>query len=138
MDIDDGRVVTNIIKRVIHNKPVIIQGTGNQTRSFCYIDDMLDGLVALMASKEVGPINLGNPATECSINQLIQAFERVFGFKVITTHVEKTENDPRLRRPDISMAKKLLGFAPKIGLEDGLHKTLTHFISLHPPESTDL
>jgi len=138
MDIDDGRVITNIINQVIHNRPVIIHGDGSQTRSFCYVDDMVDGLLAMMASSEFGPINLGNPDTECSILSLVRMFERIFGFRVITTNWAKMENDPKVRRPDISAAKSLLGFHPKIGLEDGLHKTLRYFISLYPPESTDL
>lgn len=128
MDIDDGRVITNIIKQAIHGRPIIIYGDGTQTRSFCYIDDMLDGLVALMDSREVaGPINLGNPDTECSINQLVTIFESMFGCKLIVTYKEKMENDPVVRRPDISMARSLLGFRPKVGLEEGMHKTLLHF-----------
>ena len=127
MDIGDGRVVTNIIKQAIHGRPIVIYGDGEQTRSFCYIDDMLDGLIALMASGEVGPINLGNPDTECSINQLITVFESIFGCKLIVTHKEKMENDPVVRRPDIRMARSLLGFHPKVGLEEGMHKTFLHF-----------
>lgn len=137
MDIDDGRVVTNIIKQVIHNRPVVIYGDGSQTRSFCYIDDMIDGLMAMMASDEVGPLNLGNPNTECSMNSLVKLFEKVFGFRIVTTNINKTENDPMLRRPDISAAKRRIGFQPKVGLEEGLHKTLMHFISLYPPELMD-
>ena len=127
MDINDGRVITNIIKQIMHNRPVTIYGDGNQTRSFCYIDDMLEGLIRLMCSSEYGPINLGNPTTECSMNELVRIFETTIGFKIPTVHVEKTENDPMLRRPDISMAEKLLGFHPRISLEDGIHKTIYHF-----------
>lgn len=127
MDIDDGRVVTNIIKCVIENKPIVIYGDGTQTRSFCYIDDMIDGLLLLMDSNEVGPINLGNPDTECSMNELVGIFETVIGFKHIKTYKDKTENDPMLRNPDIRLAQKLLGFCPKIGLEEGLHKTILYF-----------
>lgn len=137
MDMDDGRVITNVIKQAIHNRPVIIHGDGTQTRSFCYIDDMVDGLMAMMASDETGPLNLGNPNTECTMNSLVKIFEKLFGFKIITTHWEKTENDPMLRRPDISAARKKLGFRPKIGLEEGLHKTMQYFISLYPPEPMD-
>jgi len=129
MDIDDGRVVTNIIKQIIHNRPVLIHGDGRQTRSFCYIDDMLDGLLSLMASNEVGPINLGNPDTECSINELVKIFETIIGTKLIVTRIGKMEDDPVLRRPDIRNARRLLGFSPKIGLEEGLQKTLSHFIA---------
>ena len=129
MDIDDGRVVTNIIKQIIHNRPILIHGDGRQTRSFCYIDDMLDGILSLMASKEVGPINLGNPDTECSINELVKIFETIIGTKLIVTRIGKMEDDPVLRRPDIRNARRLLGFSPKVGLEEGLQKTFSHFIA---------
>jgi UDP-glucuronate decarboxylase len=131
MDIDDGRVITNIIKQVIDNRPVTIYGDGTQTRSFCYIDDMLDGLTILMQSSECGPINLGNPRTECSMNDLVCIFESVVGFKIITRHVDKMENDPMLRRPDISVAQEKLGFYPRTGLEEGIHKTIIHFASMN-------
>jgi len=127
MDIDDGRVITNIIKRIIENKPIIIYGDGTQTRSFCYIDDMIDGLLSLMASGEAGPINLGNPDTEYTMNELVGIFETVIGFKHIKVYEDRTENDPMLRKPDIGEAQRLLGFCPKIGLEEGLHKTIVHF-----------
>jgi UDP-glucuronate decarboxylase len=130
MDIDDGRVVTNIIKQAMRNSPVYICGDGKQTRSFCYIDDLLDGLISLMDSREVaGPINLGNPNTECSMNKLVSIFENLFGGKLIVTKVPKMENDPQIRRPDISLARNLLGFSPKISLEEGLQKTIEHFSS---------
>lgn len=130
MDIDDGRVITNIVKQVINNRPVTIYGDGNQTRSFCYIDDMLDGLTRLMMSSECGPINLGNPNTECSMNELVRIFEGVVGFKIITRHVDKMENDPMLRRPDIRVAQQTLGFYPRTSLEEGVHKTILHFASI--------
>jgi UDP-glucuronate decarboxylase len=129
MDIDDGRVVTNIIKHAIHNRPVFICGDGKQTRSFCYIDDLLDGLVALMASREAGPVNLGNPDTECSINQLVAIFEKIVGGKLVVTRVPKMENDPLVRKPDITKAQILLDFSPKIGLEEGMQKTFDHFVA---------
>jgi nucleoside-diphosphate-sugar epimerase len=132
MDIDDGRVVTNIIKQAMCNRPVLICGDGKQTRSFCYIDDLLDGILSLMDSPEVGPINLGNPNTECSMNKLVSIFEGLFGGKLIISRVPKMENDPLTRRPDISVAKKRIGFSPKIGLEEGLQKTIAHFSSNSP------
>jgi UDP-glucuronate decarboxylase len=134
MDIDDGRVITNIINQVIHNRPITIYGDGEQTRSFCYIDDMLDGLVALMDSREAGPINLGNPDTECTMNELVLAFEKMFGYKLMVANIPKMENDPLVRKPDISSAKRLLGFSPKVGLEEGLHRTFKYFCEIFPPE----
>jgi len=127
MDIEDGRVVTNIINQVIHNRPITIYGDGTQTRSFCYIDDLLDGLISLMDSREVGPINLGNPDTEFSMNELVQIFERMFGYKLSVVYSEKMENDPLVRKPDIRLAQSLLGFSPKVGLEEGLHRTFLYF-----------
>ena len=138
MDIDDGRVITNIIKRAMRNQSVVIQGNGKQTRSFCYIDDMVDGLIAFMASDHPGPMNLGNPSTECSINDLVKQFEIVLGLKLITTYEKKMENDPMVRRPDISAAQRLIGFSPKIGLEEGITKTIAHFERLYPAETTDI
>jgi UDP-glucuronate decarboxylase len=128
MDINDGRVITNIIDQVIHNKPITIYGDGKQTRSFCYIDDLLDGLLALMDSREVGPINLGNPDTECTMNDLVNVFERMFGNKFVVVNFPKMENDPLVRKPDISAAKQLLGFSPKVGLDEGLYKTFKYFL----------
>ena len=129
MDIDDGRVITNIIKNVIQNRPVVICGDGTQTRSFCYIDDMLDGLISFMESREEGPINLGNPDTECSMNELVQLFEHILHCKLDVVNVPKMENDPLIRRPDIRLAKSLLTFQPKIGLEEGLRRTIEYFIA---------
>jgi nucleoside-diphosphate-sugar epimerase len=128
MDLHDGRIVTNIVKAMIYNEPVTIYGDGTQTRSFCYIDDMLDGLMALMASKETGPINLGNPHAEISLTQLVKIFETLVGIQIQTTYVERTENDPVQRKPDIGLAQTRLGFEPRVSLEDGLHRTLLHFI----------
>ena len=136
MDIDDGRVITNIIKRIIENKPITIYGDGTQTRSFCYVDDMVDGILSLMASGEAGPINLGNPDTEYTMNELVGIFETVIGFKHIKKYEDRTENDPMLRKPDIGEARRLLGFCPKIGLEDGLHRTILHFAKTSAYEST--
>jgi len=127
MDIDDGRVITNIIKNAMNGLPITICGDGEQTRSFCYIDDMLDGLLALMESREAGPINLGNPDTECSMNELVKIFEIILNRKLDVVNVPKMENDPLIRKPDIQNAFRLLGFQPKIGLEEGLKRTIAHF-----------
>lgn len=127
MDIDDGRVITNIIKQTIHGRPVSICGDGTQTRSFCYIDDLLDGILSFVESREVGPINLGNPNTEFSINELVQMFERIVGHELPVVYSAKMENDPNVRRPDISVASQLLGFSPKVDLEEGLRRTYAHF-----------
>lgn len=129
MDLGDGRVITNIISNIVRNRPITIYGDGEQTRSFCYIDDLLDGLTALMASTELGPVNLGNPHTECTMNRLIEIFESELCAKLYTLHEARTENDPMVRRPDISLASRALGFSPRVGLQEGIHRTFLHFTS---------
>jgi nucleoside-diphosphate-sugar epimerase len=89
---------------------------------------MIDGLMALMASKETGPINLGNPYTETCLTDLVKMFEKIANIRVPINYVERTENDPVQRKPDIKMAQTRLGFEPKVDLEYGLHRTLLHFI----------
>jgi len=115
MSPDDGRVVTNFI----HNDIIKIYGNGEQTRSFMYIDDLIDGIYKLMDSKEKGPINLGNPC-EITINQL----KDIIGKDKIVEYVEAREDDPTQRRPDISLAKEKLGWEPKISLKEGLGRLL--------------
>jgi nucleoside-diphosphate-sugar epimerase len=134
MDLHDGRIVTNIIKAMIYNEPVTIYGDGKQTRSLCYIDDLLDGIMALMASEETGPINLGNPYTETCLTDLVKIFETLAGITIQTTYVERMENDPVQRKPDIGLAQTRLGFEPKVELEDGLHRTLLHFVLENPDD----
>lgn len=129
MDIDDGRVITNFIKQIRENNSVIIYGDGLQTRSFCYIDDMVDGLYKLMNSSELGPINIGNPYCEFTLNELVKLFEFISGKKLDVLYIDSTENDPKQRKPVIEKAKKLLGWEPKVGLEDGLKNTIHYFES---------
>ena len=128
MDLYDGRIVTNIIQAILYDDPVTIYGDGTQTRSLCYISDMVEGLARLMASSEIGPMNLGNPDTELSLNELIEVFEQLVGFPIRRIYVERTENDPVQRNPDISLAKERLGFFCKVSLDAGLRETLRHFI----------
>ncbi len=127
MDIDDGRVITNFIQCILDKRPVTIYGDGAQTRSFCYIEDTLDGLQALMASDETGPLNIGNPHTEFTIQKLVDIFVEQIGVDVPISYEPRTENDPAVRRPDISLAKKKLGFDPKWSLEHGIRETFAHF-----------
>lgn len=108
MDIDDGRVITNFIKQILHNKPVVIYGDGNQTRSFCYVDDMIDGLHKMMQSSEHGPINIGNPNCEFTLNKLVTVFEDILYQNIKVEYIEATENDPKQRKPNIEKAVKLL------------------------------
>lgn len=127
MDIDDGRVITNFIKQILNKEPLNIYGNGNQTRSFCYVDDMIDGLMRMMNSNEAGPINIGNPHCEFTLNELVKVFEKITNRKLPVTYLSSTENDPKQRRPVILKAQILLGFEPKIELVAGIQKTLDYF-----------
>lgn len=128
MDINDGRVVTNFIKAGIMNDAYSIFGDGQQTRSFCYIDDMVEGLEKLMMSSCDTPINLGNPdeLTVLDLAKLINSFFPSFVFRYINMPAADSD-DPKKRNPDIGKAEKLLGWKPKVKLEDGLNRTIAYF-----------
>lgn len=128
MDIDDGRVVTNFIKQILSNSQLTIYGDGKQTRSFCYISDLIDGIsaVAKNSAARGEVINLGN-AEEKSILEFAQFIKNIRNYKGDFVHSDLPEDDPLMRRPDISKAKKLFGWTPKISLEDGLKKTIEYF-----------
>ncbi len=125
---NDGRVVSNFIVQALKDKPITIYGDGSQTRSFCYVDDLVEGLIRLMNSKEelIGPINLGNP-TEMSILKLAQKIIEITGSKTKIVHKELPMDDPKQRQPDITLAKKELNWTPTISLADGLKKTIAYF-----------
>lgn len=127
MNIDDGRVITNFIKSIIKNENIKIYGDGTQTRSFCYIDDTLNGLMKMMNSNEFGPINIGNPNYELTINDLVLIFEKVINKKIKVEYLLKTEDDPKIRKPDISKAINKLKWIPIIDLETGISNTLLYF-----------
>jgi UDP-glucuronate decarboxylase len=127
MSIDDGRVITNFIQRIMESKPVQIYGNGNQTRSFCYVDDLIDGIFGVMESDEMGPINLGNPDCEFTLNELVKEFENITGNSIDVEYLPATENDPQQRKPNIELARNKIGFSPKIGLNEGLKKTIIYF-----------
>lgn len=127
MDINDGRVITNFIKQINRKEPLIIYGDGSQTRSFCYVDDLINGLLLLMESKEQGPINIGNPYCEFTLNSLVEEFQKIVNNPLQIKYIESTQNDPKQRKPDISKAKKLLNWNPSIQLEEGIKKTMLYF-----------
>ena len=127
MALDDGRVITNFIGRILSGLPVQIYGTGEQTRSFCYIDDMLEGLVSMMSSSELGPINLGNDTCEFTLNELVGVFEQVLGKEVQVEHLPGTLDDPKTRKPVLDKARERLGFDCKVGLDAGIKKTCEWF-----------
>lgn len=129
MDINDGRVITNYIKSYLENKPITIYGDGSQTRSFCYIDDLVDGIRLMMDSNLSGPINLGNPDNEFTMVQLADYFDSIIEIKLERQFLPLPRDDPKQRKPDISKATQLLSWSPKVCLYDGICKTIKYFKS---------
>ena len=128
---DDGRVVSNFILQALQGVPITLYGTGEQTRSFCYIDDLLDAIDRFMktADKHLGPINMGNPG-EFTMLELAQLTLKLTGSKSELVFLPLPEDDPKKRQPDITKAKQLLNWAPKTPLEEGLKKTILYFQKL--------
>jgi UDP-glucuronate decarboxylase len=127
----DGRVVSNFIVQALANRPITLYGDGSQTRSFCYVDDLVDGLVALMESGDdvIGPLNLGNPE-EFTIAELADHVVRLTGSTGGVVHEPLPSDDPARRRPDISAAQAALGWQPKVDLDEGLVRTVEYFREL--------
>lgn len=125
---DDGRVVSNFVLQALRGEPLTIYGDGSQTRSFCYVSDLVDGFVRLMDNDKglVGPVNLGNPG-EFTMKELADAVIEVTGSKSTIEHKPLPQDDPKQRQPDISLAKKELGWEPTIQLREGLEKTVEYF-----------
>jgi len=125
---NDGRVVSNFIIQALHNEPITVYGDGMQTRSFCYVDNLIDGLMKLMGSSNevTGPINLGNPA-EYTMLELASLVIELTGSKSTITFKPLPLDDPLQRRPDISQAKDILDWTPNIALQDGLKETIAYF-----------
>jgi UDP-glucuronate decarboxylase len=129
---DDGRVVSNFIVQALKNEPLTIYGDGSQTRSFCYVDDMIEGFVRMMeASPEgfTGPVNMGNPG-EFTIRELAEKVVRMTGSRSKLDLRPLPSDDPVRRQPDISLAREALGWSPQVGLEQGLEKTIAYFKEL--------
>jgi len=124
----DGRVISNFMMQALRGEPLTIYGDGSQTRSFCYVDDLIEGIVRLSRSDEHLPVNLGNPE-EYTILECAKAVLEVTGSKSELTHVPLPVDDPTRRRPDITKARTLLGWEPRVGLQDGLQKSLDFFKS---------
>jgi UDP-glucuronate decarboxylase len=135
---NDGRVVSNFIIQALRNEDITIYGTGNQTRSFCYVSDLVDGLVRLMqtADEVTGPVNLGNPV-EFTIGQLAETVISLIGSSSKIAYRPLPEDDPRQRCPDITLAQKLLAWAPRVQLRDGLIKTIEYFERLLRSDARD-
>ena len=127
MDLNDGRVITNFMNSILKNEKLTIYGDGSQTRSFIYIDDMINGLHSMMFSNEVGPINLGNPNEEHTILELKTMIEEILDKKLNIEFLDLPKDDPTRRKPDINRAETLLNWTPKVLLKDGLSNMLYHF-----------
>ena len=123
---DDGRVVSNFVVQALEGKPLTIYGDGSQTRSFCYIDDQVDGLIKTMASDYHLPINIGNP-NELTINEIGEMVLKLTGSDSKMVYMDLPQDDPMRRNPDITRAREILGWEPKVGLEEGLKKTIEYF-----------
>ncbi|KAF3536624.1 hypothetical protein F2Q69_00019307 [Brassica cretica] len=119
MNIDDGRVVSNFIAQALRGEALTVQKPGTQTRSFCYVSDMVDGLIRLMEGDDTGPINIGNPG-EFTMVELAETVKELINPSIEIKMVENTPDDPRQRKPDISKAKEVLGWEPKVKLREGL------------------
>ncbi len=128
MDPNDGRVVSNFIVQALNGNPITIYGEGSQTRSFCYVSDLIDGLIRLMASPKdfTGPVNIGNPG-EFTMLALAEKVIKLTGSKSQLTFKTLPQDDPKQRQPDIELANRVLGWKPSVDLDDGLIKTIQYF-----------
>lgn len=131
MDMYDGRVVSNFITQALQNHDITVYGDGSQTRSFCYVDDLIEGMIILMNNKSnfCGPVNMGNP-TEFTVKDFAQLVIAMTGSKSKITFLPLPQDDPMQRKPDISLAYRELGWSPKVSLEDGLKSTILYFQDL--------
>jgi len=128
MHLDDGRVVPNFLQQALCGKPLTVYGDGSQTRSFCYVDDLIEGIVRLLYSDEHEPVNIGNP-TETSIMEFAETINRLTGNQagIHFKSNERLTGDPQRRQPDISRARQILGWEPKVDLVEGIQKTIPYF-----------
>ncbi|MQC26925.1 MAG: SDR family oxidoreductase [Chloroflexi bacterium] len=128
MHTDDGRAVANFIQQALRGEKLTVYGDGQQTRSFCYVDDLIEGIYELLMSKEHDPVNIGNPE-EITIEQFAREIDDLVGKKAGLTFLKEMRfsGDPQRRQPDITRAKKVLGWEPKVSLRDGLTKTVAYF-----------
>jgi dTDP-glucose 4,6-dehydratase len=129
MKLDDGRVVPAFIGQTLRGEPITIFGDGSQTRSFCYVSDLVDGIYRLMQSDERYPVNLGNP-TEMTVREFAERIVSITGRALPIVHRALPEDDPKQRKPDISKARRLLGWEPRVALDEGLRCTVDYFRSL--------
>ena len=126
MRLSDGRVVPAFISQALRNEPLTVFGDGSQTRSFCYVSDLVEGIYRLLLSDEVNPTNIGNPA-EMTVLQFAEEIKRLTGTSAPIEFRPLPEDDPKIRRPDITKARQLLGWEPRVPLEQGLQRTIDYF-----------
>ena len=127
LDLEDGRALPNMIKQALLGQPLTVYGDGSQTRSFCYVDDLIDGIVKLLYSEEHFPVNMGNPH-ERTILQFAETINKVTGNTAGITYVDaRSARDPQRRRPDITRAQTILNWEPKVSLEEGLLRSIPYF-----------
>jgi dTDP-glucose 4,6-dehydratase len=133
MRADDGRVVTNFVAQGLRGQPLTVYDDGSRTRSFCYVSDLVEGIVRLLESNEVDPVNLGNPR-EMTVLEFAKTVQRLTGgtskIEFISPKDERTKDDPAIRQPDITRARRALGWEAKVSLEDGLQRTIEYFRGL--------
>jgi len=129
MDPADGRVVSNFIMQALKGEDITLYGDGSQTRSFCYCDDLIEGMILLMEGDQIGPINIGNP-NEFTVRELAEAVIELTGSQSKLVNLPLPSDDPQQRQPDISLARTHLGWEPKIQLKEGLAKTIAYFQGL--------
>jgi dTDP-glucose 4,6-dehydratase len=127
MRLNDGRVVPNFAAQALRGEPITVYGDGSQTRSFCFVSDLVEGIVRLLRSDyDKGPVNLGNPM-EVTILQFAERIKALTGSKSEIVFRPLPVDDPKVRQPDITRARTILGWEPKVGLDDGLRQTIEYF-----------
>jgi dTDP-glucose 4,6-dehydratase len=128
MDLEDGRALPNLLKQALLGQPLTVYGEGMQTRSFCFVDDLVTGIIKLLYSEEHLPVNIGNQH-EMTILEFAETINRITGNQAGITFVKdaRSVRDPQQRRPDITRARQILNWEPRVSLEEGLHKTIPYF-----------
>jgi dTDP-glucose 4,6-dehydratase len=126
MRLDDGRVVPTLVSQALRGEPLTVFGDGKQTRSFCYVDDNVEGMWRLLGSRFTDPVNIGNPH-EMTILEFARAVQRLCGREVPIVHRPLPQDDPRVRKPDITRAREILGWEPRVGFDDGMERTIAWF-----------
>jgi UDP-glucuronate decarboxylase len=131
----DGRVISNFIIQALKGEPITIYGDGRQSRSFCYVDDLIEVMIQIMESGDdfTGPVNIGNPA-EYTILEIAEKIIELTGSRSTISFSELPTDDPRQRKPDITLASQTFGWQPKVGLEEGLKRTIGYFEELRREE----